>query len=173
MKIQDLTYACLTAVLLLVCGPLCRGAAAQSSEPPAGGPALVNTPTVSTTPADAPQQTELSRILRDSPDRREGIGSSKRGIASMLGMLLGYLAVIAILAGVAVFVVKRIFPRIGASQAGGRQIQVVETAHLGPRKTVFLLRVGSRKILVGSSREGMANLGDVTDALEEPRQTES
>ena len=91
----------------------------------------------------------------------------------MMGMLLAYLAVIAILAAVAVFLVKRVFPRIGVSRPAGRRIRVVETAHLAPRKTVFLLHVGSRKILVGSSREGLTNLGDVTDALDERGQTES
>jgi flagellar biogenesis protein FliO len=46
----------------------------------------------------------------------------------------------------------------------GKNVRVLETVHLGSRKTVHLLRVGSRKYLVGSSRERISLLADVTEA---------
>ena len=76
-------------------------------------------------------------------------------LASALGIL--FLGVLAIL------VTKKLLPRLARS--GGKRISVLETSHLGPGKHVHLLQIGDKKILVGSSRDGMTRLGDVTDAF--------
>lgn len=64
---------------------------------------------------------------------------------------------------VAILVIKKLLPRLAKSS--GRRISVLETAYLGPHKSVHLLQVGARKVLVGSSRDGVVELGDVTDAF--------
>ncbi len=64
---------------------------------------------------------------------------------------------------VAIVVVKKLLPRLAKSR--GKRISVLETAYLGPHKSVHLLQVGDRKVLVGSSRDGVVRLGDVTDAF--------
>ncbi len=76
-------------------------------------------------------------------------------LASVLGIL--FIGVLAVL------VTKKLLPRLVRS--GGKRISVLETAHLEPGKRLHLLQVGGRKILVGSSRDGMTKLGDVTDAF--------
>jgi flagellar biogenesis protein FliO len=173
MKAHTLVTTWFTAVILLIPCGLSHRALAESTETPTSASAPVEGRAGASTPADEPEQTELSKILRDSRQRGEGLGSSDRGLRSTLAMLLGYLAVIAILVAAAVFFAKRVFPRMGVMKSAGREIEVVEAAHLAPRRTVFLLRVGSRKLLVGSAREALTNLGDVTDALQEQGQTES
>jgi len=44
----------------------------------------------------------------------------------------------------------------------GKRIKVVETAYLGPRKAVHLLRIGDRWILVGSTNENITKLAELT-----------
>jgi len=80
----------------------------------------------------------------------------------MLHMLAAVLIVLAV-GFLAFFVVRKLLPRI--SRASGKRISVLETAYLGPRKAVHLLQVGSRKLLVASSPDGVVKLDDVTGAF--------
>lgn len=82
-------------------------------------------------------------------------------------MILAYIVVLGVLAVAGFLVVKKLLPRLGVAGPAGKRISVIETAYLAPRKAVLLLRVGSRKILVASTREGLAMLADVTDAIDE------
>ena len=76
-------------------------------------------------------------------------------LASAMGIL--FIGVLAIL------VTKKLLPRL--TRSSGKQISVLETAHLEPGKRIHLVQVGGRKVLVGSSRDGVTKLGDVTDAF--------
>ena len=81
----------------------------------------------------------------------------------MTWALLASLLVVLVL-GVLVFVVvKRLLQRLGVKV--GRRIQVLETSYLGPRKAVHLLQVGSQRFLIGSTRERITMLSEVTLAL--------
>ena len=75
-------------------------------------------------------------------------------------MLLSILAVAGLGAGV-VYVSKKLLPKI--SNLPGKQIRVIETHHLGPRKSIHLIAVGSRRLLIGSTNETITMLADVTD----------
>lgn len=74
--------------------------------------------------------------------------------ASLLVAVLGFAAFVT---------VRKLLPKI--RPGAGKQICVLETAHLGPRRAVYLLRVGSMKLLLGTSREGLVKLEDVTAAF--------
>ena len=73
--------------------------------------------------------------------------------------------IVIVIGGLAIFVIKKLLPRIGRLQ--NRQITVLETAYLGSRKSVHLLQVGSMKLLVASSPQGIVRLDDVTRAFPE------
>jgi flagellar biogenesis protein FliO len=45
----------------------------------------------------------------------------------------------------------------------GKQIRIIETVHLGPRKSVHLLKIGDKQILIGSTNENITKLADVMD----------
>ena len=75
-------------------------------------------------------------------------------------MLLSILAVAGFGAGV-VYVSKKLLPKI--SNLPGKQIRVIETHHLGPRKSIHLIATGSRRLLIGSTSETITMLADVTD----------
>jgi len=42
---------------------------------------------------------------------------------------------------------------------------VLETVYLGPRKSLYMVRVGERTLLVSGTRERLGLLADVTDAV--------
>lgn len=56
---------------------------------------------------------------------------------------------------------KKLIPKFG--NPAGKKIKIIETIHLGPRKTVHLLEVANRQILVGSTNERITKLADLTD----------
>lgn len=58
---------------------------------------------------------------------------------------------------------KRFGTRI--TKLSGREIRIIETAHIGPRKVLHLVGVGERKLLIGSTNENIRVLADVTDAV--------
>jgi len=76
-------------------------------------------------------------------------------------MLLSILVVAGLGAGV-VYVSKKLLPKI--SNLPGKQIRVIETHHLGPRKSIHLISAGSRRLLIGSTSETITILADVTDS---------
>jgi len=84
-------------------------------------------------------------------------GSHELFFKTMLMVLL----VVAL--GVAtMYISKRILPKF--THLPAKRIQVVETVHIGPRKAVHLLKVGSQLILIGSTNENITKLSDITEA---------
>jgi len=49
----------------------------------------------------------------------------------------------------------------------GRQIRIIETLRLGPRKAVHLLKIGNQRLLISSTGESITKLADLTDDLPE------
>lgn len=79
-------------------------------------------------------------------------------------MMFAILLVV-ILGTAAIYISKKFVPRI--TSLSGKQIQISETVHLGPRKAVHLIKVGNRQLLIGSTNESITKLADVTDTLAE------
>ena len=123
-------------------------------------PTTTSAPTAVEETADSPPPTRLSDLLRGSKDSDGG------STPPAMWKMLAYMLVIVVLGVGAIVVVRKVLPRIGAAMPSGKRISTIETAHLGPRKTVHLLQVGTRKILVGGTREGLSMLADVTDAFD-------
>ncbi len=122
-------------------------------------PSTTSAPTAVEETADS-RAPELDGLLRDSND------SDWRSTPPAMWKMLAYMLVIVVLGVGAIVVVRKVLPRIGVAMPSGKRISTIETAHLGPRKTVHLLQVGTRKILVGGTREGLSMLADVTDAFD-------
>jgi flagellar biogenesis protein FliO len=61
-----------------------------------------------------------------------------------------------------VYVSKKLLPRF--TNLPGRQIRVLETTHLSPRKGLHLVEVGSHRLLIASTNEKITMLADVTDS---------
>lgn len=75
-------------------------------------------------------------------------------------MLLSVVVVIVL--GVAVvYVSKKVLPRF--THISGKQIRVIETTHIAPRKGLHLVEVGSRRLLIASTNEQITMLAEVTE----------
>lgn len=85
------------------------------------------------------------------------------GAPGLLWQMSGMVVVIAILGVGGLWIVRRLVPKI--QQRRGRNIAVLETACLGPSRSVHLLRVGQREFLIASTREHISMLADVTGAI--------
>ena len=84
-------------------------------------------------------------------------------ITGLMWQMFSAALVVLAVGGLSLFVIKKLLPRI--KRASNRRISVLETAYLGSRKAVHLLQVGSVKLLVASSPEGVVRLDDVTRAF--------
>ncbi len=76
-------------------------------------------------------------------------------------MMLSVLLVVA-LGAAAIYISKKFLPKI--TNPSGKEIHIIETAHLGPRKAVHLLKIGNQRLLIASTNEGITKLADVTGA---------
>ncbi len=125
-------------------------------------------PSAKSSPATTkPAEDKLPPALRDGEQSLKDF--EYKGSPNMLWQILASVLVILVLAPVALFFAKRILPRMRVSP--GKKISVLETIHIGPKKTLHILQVGGRKLLVSNAREGISMLADVTDALDKSEQS--
>lgn len=75
-------------------------------------------------------------------------------------MTLSVLLVIALGAG-AIYVSRRLLPRF--THLPSKEIRILETAYLGPRKAVHLVKIGDQRLLIGSTNENITMLTHVSD----------
>ena len=78
-------------------------------------------------------------------------------------LLRAILAIIfvVVLGAAAIYVSKKLLPQI--ARAPGKEIRIVETVHLGPRRAVHLIDIGHRRFLIGSTNENVTRLADMTE----------
>jgi flagellar biosynthetic protein FliO len=75
-------------------------------------------------------------------------------------MLLSVLLVAA-LGIAAIYISKKLLPRF--ANLPGKQIRVLETAYIAPRKGIHLIQAGNRQLLVASTSQTITLLADVTE----------
>lgn len=80
---------------------------------------------------------------------------SFRAIIAVLFVLAFFIA--------AIYVSKKLLPKI--TNLPGREIRIVETVHLGPRKAVHILEIYNRRFLIGSTNENVTKLADLGSDL--------
>jgi flagellar biosynthetic protein FliO len=85
------------------------------------------------------------------------------GTGRLLFRTMVYVLVVVALGAAVIYVSKKFGPRI--TNGAGREIHVLETTHLGPRKMLHLIRIGEQKLLVGSTTENITMLADVTGSV--------
>lgn len=61
----------------------------------------------------------------------------------------------------AMYLSKKLLPRF--TNLPGKRIKVIETVHLGQRRSIHLLKIGEQEILIGSTNETISKLADITD----------
>jgi flagellar biogenesis protein FliO len=84
------------------------------------------------------------------------LGSGELFLKMMLsvGLVLG-------LGGAALYVSRRVLPRV--THAAGKEIHVLETACLGPRKALHLVEVAGQRLLIASTSDHVTMLTTVNE----------
>lgn len=99
-------------------------------------------------------QPNLSIALDDNPDTGELF-------FKMIFMVL----LVVVLGVAAIYLSKKLLPRF--TRQSGKRIRICETVHLGPRKTIHLIKIDKQTLLIGSTNESITKLADVADPLSE------
>lgn len=143
MRFHTSTHTVRWAALLFfsVTAGLCAGQAPQDANKPL---------------FSAPDSTYKSPFDADTGD---GLGEAFRRmmLAVVIVILLGAAAMVA---------VKKFLPKINQTQ--GKKIRILETIHLGARKSVHLLQVGTQQILIASAADRITKLADIYPEAEGP-----
>ena len=104
------------------------------------------------------------------------IGDSSLGTRNNTGpdtsaLLHQMLALAVVIVGLGLacwFVLKKGLPRFRiAGSTRPKEIAVLETTYLPSRQSLYLLQVGSKKLLLSGSKDGVEMLADVTDGFPE------
>ena len=105
-----------------------------------------------------------SSLLTNDPNwgtrSNNGLSTQEMFYKMMFAVLL-----VVVLGIAAIYISKKFVPRI--TSLSGKKIQISETVHLGPRKALHIIKIGNRRLLIGSTNENIAALADVTDTLSE------
>jgi flagellar biosynthetic protein FliO len=152
---------------VLVVGSGLIGLAAQSTNPNATPSVTSADPNAapsitSTDPNAIPGATsEATGSFLNDPNLSQqpglGIDSGK-----LFVKMLGSVVLVIALAGAVLYLSKKVLPKV--TNTAGKEIRVVETTYLGPRKALHLVEVGHQKLLIGSTNESIATLAHVGDA---------
>ena len=109
-------------------------------------------------------ESKSNSLFRNDPDylknTKNGPGTRELFFKFMVSVLF-----LAALGVGGIYISKRFLPKI--SNLSGKEIQIVETIHLGPRKAVHLLEIGERRLLIGSTNENITKLADFSRAFTE------
>lgn len=106
--------------------------------------------------AQAP--TELGAGTRSflSDPNASGLTSTGLDNPSLLPRMALAIVVVGGLGGLALYLSKRVLPR--AINPPGREIRIIETTYLGPRKALHLVEVGPRRLLLASTTDTITML---------------
>ena len=162
-------------VLMLVALGVWLGQAQATDSAPAvvGGPGATWAQSQPASPATSPAsdtQPASNQLAGTQPDWWKGAGGAggltPKADDKLMWRMLASVVVIVALAVPLVWLSRRLGPRIGAR--AGKGMGLLETMYLGPRKTVHLVAVGSRRYLLGSSADQVSLLAEVTGAFAQP-----
>lgn len=112
-------------------------------------------PQAGTESTNSPLFANDTDFFRESDFNPGGAGFSIRAVLAVLFVLALFIA--------AIYVSKKLLPKI--ANLPGKEIRIVETIHLGPRKAVHLLEIGNRRFLIGSTNENITKLADLAGDL--------
>ena len=79
----------------------------------------------------------------------------------MLRLAFSVLVVI-VLGAATLYVSKKVLPKV--THAASKEIRVLETTYLGPRKSLHLVEINGQRLLLGSTNDNISTLAHLNDA---------
>lgn len=106
-------------------------------------------------------ESESNSLFRNDPNfLRSNSGYNTRSL--FFRFMVSVLFLLGLIIG-GIYISKRFLPKI--TSISDKEIRIIETVHLGPRKSVHLLEIGDRRFLIGSTNENITRLADLTNAF--------
>jgi flagellar biosynthetic protein FliO len=105
---------------------------------------------------------EMGSLFASDPNFSDGTTGPPGSGEFFSKMMLSVLIVMG-LGAAALYISKKWLPRL--TNLPTKEIRILETAYLGPRKAVHLVKIGQQRLLIGSTNESITMLADVTDGL--------
>ncbi len=91
------------------------------------------------------------------------VGSnSDIGVKGLFYKMIFMVLLVVFLAIAVLYISKKLLPKINLP---GKKIQLTETVHLGQRKSLHLVKIGDKTLLIGSTNENITNLADVSEQM--------
>jgi flagellar biosynthetic protein FliO len=147
-----------TLILLAIAALSSSALAVGSAQPGANEPASKETAPGQKQP---PPQTAvpINSLFANDPNF-QGESDYTLGHQELFYRTMIAVVFVIVLGAAAIYVSKRLLPKI--ARLPGKEIRIVETVHLGPRRAVHLLEIGDRRLLIGSTNENITKLADLT-----------
>ncbi len=123
------------------------------------GLVFINTDPVSAERAST--ETPVPITLEELSGGGSVTGGSLTAASSLLKILSALVIVVACIYG-GVYVLKRFMNRRNKSRNGQQLLEVLETTYVGPKRTVSLIRVGNKTVLVGVTESNISALTEFT-----------
>lgn len=105
----------------------------------------------------------------DSPgvnDSNLTAGGDKNLVTGELFTRMMFMVLLVLILGAAaIYLSKKLLPKF--THMSGKKIRVLETVHLGSRKSLHLITIGKRTLVIGSTSENITKLADVTEQFSE------
>lgn len=110
------------------------------------------------------EQTEKPNLSNDNGGALEFglVGDQDLGLGDALHRMMVAVFVVVVLGVAALYVSKKVVPKFTHMQ--GKKIKVTETLHLGSRKTLYLVEIEGRRLLIGSTSDRITTLADFIEA---------
>lgn len=132
---------------------------------------------VSSLYAQTAEQTPLSEALAKPADTVMSAMPQTFSALPAIGKMIGALVVVLLLMYATFQILKRVSGGKMVGAKGKRSLEVIEATHLAPKKSVALVRVGDRAVMVGVTDHQITLLSELsseeTEKLIEKRQAES
>jgi len=106
--------------------------------------------------------TNSNSLFASEPNLSEKIKSDTNS-SELFYKMLQAVGIVVVLGVGAIYLSKKFLPKI--TNPPGKEIRIVETTHLGPRKSLHLIRAGNRDLLIGSTTEKITYLADITENI--------
>ena len=151
-------WTALTAAILIVGVCSCRAAGAGSKGTAVTKPAATGKISTTVSSGAGADRSELKDLLDGEPK-------------GLVLQMLAYVLVILVVGGIAIIVVKKWAPKLHAGK--GRNISMIETLYLGPRKTVHLIEASGRRFLIGAGNDNISMLTELTGGFPEVLESQS
>jgi flagellar biogenesis protein FliO len=90
-----------------------------------------------------------------------GVTEMDLGNRELFARMALSVVLVVVLGAAVLYVSKTVLPKV--AKRPGKEIHIIETAYLGPRKALHLVEVGSQKLLIASTNENVTTLAHVTD----------